>query len=39
MVEYPLVLAAVIAAFVVFGVTLAYVDRIAARRPDSAPAE
>jgi hypothetical protein len=39
MVEYPLVLAAILAAFAVFGVTLAYVDRIAARRPDSAPAE
>ena len=39
MVEYPLFLAAVLAAFAVFGVTLAYVDRIAARRPDSMPAE
>ena len=39
MVEYPLVLAAILAAFAVFGVTRAYVDRIAARRPDSAPAE
>lgn len=39
MVEYPLVLAAILVAFVVFGVTLAYVGRIAARRPDSAPAE
>ena len=39
MVEYPLFLAAILAAFVVFGVTLAYVDRIAARRPDRGPAE
>ena len=39
MVEYPFFLVAVLAAFTVFGVTLAYVDRIAARRPDGEPAE
>jgi hypothetical protein len=41
MVEYPLVLAGIVAAFVVFGIALAYVDRIAAHRPDpnSLPAE
>jgi len=33
------VLAAIVGAFTVFGVVLAYVDRIAARRPDEHPAE
>ncbi len=34
MVDHPLALAAIIAAFLIFGIVLAYVDRIAARRPD-----
>jgi hypothetical protein len=38
-IEYPLVLAGIIAAFVVFGAVLAYVDAIASRRPDDQPAE
>jgi hypothetical protein len=38
-VEHPIVLAAIIAAFVIFGVALAYVDRIASRRQDDQPAE
>jgi len=38
-VESPLILTGIVLAFVVFGVTLAYVDRIASRRPDSHPAE
>jgi hypothetical protein len=37
--DYPLVLVGIVAAFVVFGIALAYVDRIAARRPDASPAE
>ena len=32
--ESPLALAGIVAAFVIFGIVLAYVDRIAARRPD-----
>lgn len=32
--ESPLALAGIVAAFVIFGVVLAYVDRIAAHRPD-----
>jgi hypothetical protein len=38
-VESPIILAGIILAFVVFGVALAYVDRIASRRPDTHPAE
>jgi hypothetical protein len=38
-VEHPIVLAAIVAAFVIFGVTLAYVDWIASRRPHDQPAE
>jgi len=38
-VESPIILGLIVLAFVVFGVTLAYVDRIASRRPDSQPAE
>ena len=39
--ESPLALAGIVAAFVIFGIVLAYVDRIAARRPDpdTMPAE
>jgi hypothetical protein len=37
--DHPFFLAAVIVAFVTFGVALAYVDRIAGRRPDVHPAE
>ena len=32
--ESPLTLAGIVAAFVIFAIVLAYVDRIAARRPD-----
>ena len=41
MVQYPLVLAGIIAAFAVFGIALAYVDHIASERPepDTRPAE
>jgi len=41
MVDYPVVLIGIVVAFAVFGIALAYVDRIAARRPepDSSPAE
>jgi hypothetical protein len=39
MFEHPLALAAIVAAFALFTVVLAYVDRIAARRPDAEPAE
>ncbi len=41
MVEHPLFLAAVVAAFLVFGAVLAYADRVAGRRPtpDANPAE
>jgi len=38
-VESPILLAGIVIAFVVFGVALAYVDRIASRRPDGHPAE
>jgi hypothetical protein len=38
-VESPLFLAGIVFAFVLFGVVLAYVDRIASRRPDQHPAE
>jgi hypothetical protein len=38
-VEHPIVLAGIIAAFIVFGAALAYVDKIASRRPDDQPAE
>jgi hypothetical protein len=37
--DHPFFLVGVVIAFVVFGVVLAYVDRIAARRPDAHPAE
>ena len=39
--DHPLFLIVVLVAFTVFGVTLAYVDRIASRRPDpdTLPAE
>ena len=39
--ESPLALAGIVAAFIIFGIVLAYVDRIAARRPDldGTPAE
>ena len=37
--EHPVVLVAIVAAFALFSVVLAYVDRIAARRPDGEPAE
>jgi hypothetical protein len=39
MVEYPLILVGILAAFVVFGAVTAYVSRIAARRTDLHPAE
>jgi hypothetical protein len=41
MVEYPAVLIGIVAAFALFGIVLAYVDRIAAQRPDAGttPAE
>jgi hypothetical protein len=39
MVEYPLILIGILAAFVLFGVVTAYVSRIAARRTDLHPAE
>lgn len=39
MVEYPLILTGIVAAFVIFAAVTAYVDRIAARRPDVHPAE
>jgi hypothetical protein len=39
MVEYPLILTGIIAAFLIFGAVTAYVDRIASTRPDSHPAE
>jgi hypothetical protein len=38
-VESPILLAGIVIAFVVFGVALAYVDRIASQRPDGHPAE
>jgi len=37
--DHPFVLTAIVAAFALFIVVLAYVDRIAARRPDGEPAE
>jgi len=37
--DHPFVLVGIVIAFVLFGVVLAYVDRIAARRPDAHPAE
>jgi hypothetical protein len=39
--DYPLFLVGVVIAFTVFGIALAYVDRIASRRPDpdTQPAE
>ena len=39
MIEHPLLLIGIVAAFTVFGLVLAYVDRIAARRPQEGPAE
>lgn len=40
MVEYPYMLIGIIAVFVVFGVVVAYVDKIAGHRPeDGHPAE
>ena len=39
MVDHPIILTGIIIAFVVFGVVVAYVDRIAGRRPDAYPAE
>jgi len=38
-VDHPIMLAGIIIAFVVFGLAVAYVDRIAGRRPDEHPAE
>ena len=37
--ESPILLAGIVIAFVVFGVVLAYVDRIASHRVDDQPAE
>ena len=37
--DHPFVLVAIVLAFAVFIAVLAYVDRIAARRPDPEPAE
>jgi hypothetical protein len=37
--DHPFVLVGIVIAFVLFGVVLAYVDRIASRRPDGHPAE
>ena len=39
MIDHPIILAGIIAAFVVFGAVLAYVDKIASSRPDDQPAE
>ena len=39
MIDHPIILAGIVAAFIVFGAVLAYVDRIASRRPDDQPAE
>ena len=40
MVDHPIILTGIIVAFVlVFGVVVAYLDRIAGRRPDAYPAE
>ena len=39
MVDHPIMLVGIIIAFVVFGLVVAYVDRIASRRPDAHPAE
>jgi hypothetical protein len=38
-VDHPILLAVIVLTFLVFGVVVAYVDRIAARRPDMHPAE
>jgi hypothetical protein len=38
-VDHPIMLAGIIIAFVAFGLVVAYVDRIAGRRPDGHPAE
>jgi hypothetical protein len=38
-VDHPIILTGIIIAFVVFGIVVAYVDRIATRRPDGQPAE
>lgn len=37
--DHPFFLVAVVVAFATFGIVLAYVDRIAGRRPDGHPAE
>ena len=37
--DHPFILVGIVIAFVLFGIVLAYVDRIAARRPDTHPAE
>ena len=39
MVEYPLIFAGIVAAFLIFGGVTAYVSHIAAHRPDVHPAE
>ena len=39
MVDHPILVVGIIIAFVVFGVVVAYVDRIASHRPDAQPAE
>jgi hypothetical protein len=39
MVEHPLILTGIVAAFILFAAVTAYVARIAARRPDAHPAE
>jgi len=38
-VDHPILLAVIVLTFVVFGVVVAYVGRIAARRPEMYPAE
>ena len=37
--DHPFVLVGIVAAFALFTVVLAYVDRIASRRPEGTPAE
>lgn len=37
--DHPFYLVLTVVVFLVFGVVLAYVDRIASRRPDGHPAE
>jgi hypothetical protein len=37
--ESAIIVAAILIAFAIFGAVLAYVDRIASRRPDAHPAE